>query len=145
MSDEIDAYFKDGQAVIDLRYANVSVTPSKTAHVDWLPGKIGVINTSTKYIESQQRMARFLSSPYLPTKVLATLSVLSKVVQEDFNLMFVVFNEKMSNPAAFVHEEDRNFPFFFGVIRGEYVSRMLPLEPKAKAVLQEIRHQLGTK
>jgi hypothetical protein len=50
LSTEIDNYFKSGQGKISLRYANVKATPSKVAQVEWFPGKIGVINTSKKFI-----------------------------------------------------------------------------------------------
>lgn len=48
LSTEMDNYFKSGQGKISLRYANVKATPSKVAQVEWIPGKIGVINTSKK-------------------------------------------------------------------------------------------------
>jgi hypothetical protein len=65
----LDNYFKTGQGKISLRYANVKATPSKVAQVEWIPGKIGVINTSKKFIESRQILADMLASTVVPIKV----------------------------------------------------------------------------
>jgi hypothetical protein len=145
LSKQIDTFFEGGQGIVSVRYANLTVTPAKTVNVQWLPGKVGVINTSKKYIESKQKLAEFLASAYLPEKIQDKIRDFDKALSDNIEfIMFDVLNEKMSNPAAFVFSEMQNSPFY-GAINGEYWSRAIPLEPKLKALVQEMRTQLGTK
>jgi hypothetical protein len=69
---------------------------------------------------------------------------LDQTAHADVLLILAIFNEKNSNPDNFTHADDTKHPSF-GVIYGEWAFRAAPLEPKAKAILSEIRNQLGTK
>jgi hypothetical protein len=73
--------------------------------VEWIPGKIGVINTSKKFIESRQDM---LASTVLPINVQYALRDFDTTIEEDLELMFDVLNDRFShNPDEFIFSEDQ--------------------------------------
>jgi hypothetical protein len=145
LSTEMNNYFNGGQGTISLRYANVRATPSKVMHVEWIHGKIGVINTSRKFIESRQILADLLASTVLPSQVQESLREFDKTIQENIELMFDVLNERFShNPAEFIFAEDPKSEYY-GTIVGEYATRFHQFGPRADDIRQSIRKYLGTK
>jgi hypothetical protein len=145
LNTEMNNYFIGGQAIVSLRYANVNATPSKTAQVEWIPGNIGAVNTSIKFIDARHKLADLSASVVLPGSIRDTLKEFDKTIQDNIELMFDVLNERLShNPAEFVFAEDPKSPYY-GTIVGEYATRFHLFSQKANDIRQEIRRYLGTR
>jgi hypothetical protein len=143
LSTEIDNYFNGGQGRIVARYVNIRNAPSKVFEFEQIPGKIGVLNTSKKFIESRQRLADLLASAVLPTKVQYALRDFDTTIEQNLELMIDVLNERFShNPDEFIFAEDQKSPHY-GRIVGEYATRFLALGPRAGNIRQAIRNYLG--
>lgn len=74
-SEDIDRFFVGGRGRIDLRYARVTNVNNR-AEVEWLPGRIGVINTSVKHNESRHKLLQIYSSAQTPASIAAALKIL---------------------------------------------------------------------
>jgi hypothetical protein len=66
-SSEIDNVFQDGQALLNRDFCRVTTTQGGGFHVDWVPGKIGVVNMTKQYLDNEQTLAGFELSPLLPS------------------------------------------------------------------------------
>jgi hypothetical protein len=145
LNTEMNSYFKDGQGRAVYRYASVTVTTSQIVNIEPLPGKIGFLNTSDKFIASRKILTDLLSSTVLPTKVRWALRDFDSIIEENLELMIDVLNERFShNPLEFIFAEDRQSPHY-GRIVGEYVIRFRLLSPRANNIRQAIRDYLGIK
>lgn len=135
----------DYRARLSLRYANVKATPSKVAQVEWIPGKIGVINTSKKFIESRQILADMLAYTVLPIKVQYASRDFDTTIEEDLELIVDVLNYRFShNQDKFIFSEDQK-SIHYGTIVGDYATRFRLLGPRTNNIRQAIRDYLGTR
>jgi hypothetical protein len=142
-SDEIDKFFEGSQSRIDIRYANISGV--NVAHVQWIPGNIGLINTSKKYNESRRLLAQFYSSAQLPVEVVRTLKDFDKAIEDNLVLMIEVLNERLADNAEKIIDNDKYSSPRFGNMSNLYWSRFIKLRPKAEAVSAAIRAYLEVK
>jgi hypothetical protein len=119
--------------------------PSGSIFARPMPDKFVVLHPTTKYLEARQRMARFMSSALIPSKIIELLKDIDSTAEEDAGVLpLVSFNEN-NNQNNFVYAEDTRYPFFVGVLQSDYAARFHLLEPKVKSLINEMRNQLGTK
>ncbi len=110
-----------------------------------IPGKIGILNTSKKFIESRQRLADLLAYTVLPIEVQDSLHDFDTAIEENLELMIDILNERFShNHNEFIFAEDRESPHY-GRIVGEYATRFRLLGPRANNIRQVIRRYLGAR
>lgn len=138
----IDAFFLNGQARLDLRYANVKVINNRV-NVDWIPGKIGVINTSKKYVDSRKTLSRLMSSAALPEDVTAALKLVDDAIEKNSVAMLESLNESLASDPRNILENDVYGTDHYGSASGLYWSRFIPLRPRADVVTLAVRKALG--
>lgn len=143
-SEDIDRYFTGGQARLDIRYARMANVNNRL-EVEWLPGRIGVINTSVKYNESRHKLVELYSSANVPATVSVALKELDDVVEKDSILMIESLNDSMSTDPRYISENDRYGSRFYGSASGAYWTRFISLGPKGDAVRLYLRDYLNTK
>lgn len=61
---EIDAFFKDGKANLDIRYCTLTRTAGGFRY-EPIQGKLGILNLSQKHVTNRKTLAKFQSSPKL--------------------------------------------------------------------------------
>jgi hypothetical protein len=143
-SDKIDEGFKSGQGILSMKYANLT-NVNNTLRVDWIPEKIGVINTTTKYIESRKRLSHLAESINLPADIVECLKRMDATLSHDIDLMFDTLNETRSKD---VNNITMNFDYgspYYGVASGLYWSKFENLRPKVDELNTEIRKYLKVK
>jgi hypothetical protein len=102
---EMNDFFKGGSGVLDMRFVKVYAL-NNVAHVEWLPGKIGVINASVKYMQNRSKLAGFISSSQLPSSVTEALKDFDEVVSRNFSLMCESLNKSLSDDPRNILEND---------------------------------------
>lgn len=138
---EINAFFKDGQSNLDSRYCKVIRTAGGIRYEE-IPGKLGILNLSAKYVASRQTLAKFESSPKLPFIVRTTVKELNKAALDNVLLLHEVINQKLAgNQDEILHDDDGSSPLF-GATSGAFLERRIWLGPKQEAILSEIRQFL---
>ncbi len=143
-SDEMNAFFKGGQGRLDLRYVHVSSVNNR-AQVDWIPGKIGVLNTSAKYNENRRLLTEYLSSAQLPSDVGVALKDFDTAVEDNSVLMIGSLNDSLASDPRIIVYDDTYSSNWYGSASGLYWQRFIPLKPKADAIRSAIRAALGVK
>jgi hypothetical protein len=143
-SNEIDRVFSGGQARLDVRYANIS-NVNNTAHVEWIPGKIGVINTTAKYVESRKRLNGFILSAKLPSNVVNALKGLDDMIERDLTMMVESLNDRLSDNKDNIIQEFNQSSVFYGGTSGYYWTRFSNLRPEAERISKAIREYLKIK
>lgn len=141
---EVDAFFKGGQGRLDLRYLSVS-PPDTRKKVSRIPGKIGMVNTSVKYINSRHMLMEFYSSSQLPSKIAAGLKALDKAVDDNMTLMIESLNESLRSDPRNISENDDGSSNFYASAYNLYWTKFIPLKEKADAVSSAIREYLGVR
>lgn len=142
-SDEIDKFFEGGRSIINLKY--VKVDANDPARMQLIPGKIGLLNISKKYIESRRLLVQFYSSSQLPVEIVNTLKDFDKAIKDNTNLMIEVLNERLADNIENIFGDDKDSsPCFNGTSR-PYWSSFIQLRPKAEAVSIAIRDYLEVK
>lgn len=142
-SNEIDKFFEGGQARLDLRY--VKVDTNNPGRMQLIPGIIGLINTSKKYIESRRLLMQFYSSAELPVNVTNALKVFDKAIEDNSTLMIEVLNESLAENIENIISDDKELSPCFGNTSRLYWSRFIQLKPKADVVSASIRDYLEVK
>lgn len=141
-SKEIDRYWKGGQARIDTRFALLSKVNDRV-HLEHIPGKIGIINSSAKYVESRRQLTNLSSSSLLPSTVTAALKDFEKTIEDNMTLMVESLNESFASDPRYIFESDDSSSNWYGSASGRYWARFASLREKASAVSEEIRQYLG--
>jgi hypothetical protein len=141
-AEDVERYFTGGKARMDLRYARVSNVNNR-AEVEWLPGRIGVINTSAKYNESRSRLIELYSSASVPASVAVALKDLDDVIEKDSTLMIESLNDSMSTNPKYISENDQFGSRFYGSASGAYWTKFVALAPKGEAVRLYLRDYIN--
>jgi hypothetical protein len=141
-SSEIDTVFQGGQALLDRDFCRVTTTQGGGFHVDWVPGKIGVVNMTKQYLDNEQTLAGFELSPLLPSRVCRAIKEFHKSLSDNMSLMLVVINEQFAkDQRSITSNEDSESPFY-GSIPNNYWHRFNQLAPKRDKIIDEIRRYL---
>ncbi len=141
-SDEIDNYFKGGNAIADVRLINPQSVNDRI-EANPTPGRVWLINTSPKYLQSQDRLRKYCESPQLPSKVINALKEFETVVENNTYLMRNSLDEsQLANPASILEDDDDRSSFFRSA-EGHYWHQFAQLKPKADAVRDSIRLAMG--
>ncbi len=140
---EIDAFFKEGQAILSANYCKVTRTAGGFT-TEPVPGKLGILNLSKKYVINRRMLAKFQSSPQLPLAITNAIKDLDQAVADNAQLLLDVINQKLAeNPARILREEDGGSPLF-GATSGAFLDKCVRLKPKQTKVMSEIRRYLNT-
>jgi len=141
-SEEIDAFFMGGQAMLDARY--VKVQRLKRIEVYLIPGKIGIVNISQKYIQNRGQLARYCASPLLPQEIIQALKSLDETVEKNVVLMFDSLNESLSSDPRNILDDDNTASSFWGSASALYWTHFVQLKPKSETINIAIRKALKT-
>lgn len=143
-SSAIDAFFLNGQARLDLRYAKVTVINNR-ANVEWIPGKIGLINTSKKYVDSRRALSRLMSSAALPVEVTAALKMFDDTIEKDSALMIESLNASLTDDPRNILENGIYGADRYGSASGLYWKKFILLRPRADVVTLAVRKAMANK
>jgi len=141
-SGDIDNVFRDGQARIDMRYANIA-NVNNSVQVTHIPGKIGLINTTTKYVESRKMLAKYMSSTMIPNDVRTALVELDRTIEQNTTTIIEVLNEKLADNRNNILKEFDDKSYYRGGTSGYYWVKFIPLRPKVDSISHEIRKHLA--
>jgi len=140
---KIDAFFKNGQAMSDATSCKVTRTAGGF-RIDAIPGKLGMLNLSKKYVASRQTLAKFQSSAQLPLAIRNAVKDLDQAVVGNAQLLLEVINQKLAeNPANILREEDGTSPLL-GATSGAFLDKCTRLKPKQEEIISAIRRYLKT-
>ncbi len=140
----IGSYFLNGQARIDMRYAHLT-TVNNRVNVEWIPGKIGVINTSQKYNESRRKLTAMMSSAALPADVTAALKLLDDSIEKDSALMIESLNQSLAADPRNILQNSVYGSDWYGSASGLYWRQFIPLRPSADVVTLAVRKAMEAK
>ena len=127
-SEKIDEAFKGGQGILGVKYANLRVI-NNAVNVEWIPGKVGVINTTPKYIEAKKRLSYLIESVNLPTAIIQELKELDTATSNDMEAMIDSLNESIAKDRNnIVMNFDYGSPFY-GSASGLYWAKFKSLRP----------------
>jgi hypothetical protein len=143
-SEELDAYFRGGQALVDARFVRVTRTNNKV-RADFIPGKIGILNLSTKYLTNRAQLAKYYSSPLLPSGVIESLKMFDKALQDNSTLMLESLNDSLASDPRNIFENDNESSNWWSSATNLYWQHFIQLKPKADKVNTAIRSALGVK
>ena len=143
-SEDIDRFFVDGKGRLDVRFARVSNVNNRV-EVEWLPGRIGVINTSVKYTENRHKLVELYSSAQVPAAIAVALKELDDAIEKDSTLMIESLNESLAPDPRTIFENEQVGTRFYGSASGLYWSHFISLSPKADAVRLWLRDYLNVK
>jgi hypothetical protein len=139
---EIDEFFRNGRAILNARYCKVTRTAGGF-HTEQIPGKLGILNLSNKYVTGRQTLARFQSSPQLPSSIQDAVKELDVAIAANVTVLHDVINEKLaSNVNHILQEEDGNSPLF-GATSGAFLAKRIWLKPKQEAIASTIKAYLN--
>jgi len=133
----IDQFFLNGQARLDLRYAKIKNVNNR-ADVEWIRGKVGVVNTSKKYVERRKALSRLASSATLPPDVTAALRMLDDSVEKDSALMIDSLNGSLAADPRNILEDDVYGTERYGSASGAYWKKFIPLRPAADVIANTV-------
>jgi hypothetical protein len=134
---EIDAFFKDGQAMIDLHYCKISRTAGGIQY-HAIPGRLGILNISRKYVTNRQTSAKFQASAQLPASITNTVRQLDAAVAANAQLLHDVINKELAeHPDNILFDEDGNSPLF-GATSGAFLDRRILLKPRQERIMSAI-------
>jgi hypothetical protein len=128
-SQQIDKFFTNGNAQLDITYGTAYRLPDGTIGFKAFPGKVAIINTTKKYAQSRANLAKFIASPLIPTTITDDAREMDKAVTDDISLLRAVINENMGNP-------------WDNTIENVYVKKFINLKPKADKITADIRGYL---
>jgi len=141
-SKEMDAYWAGGQGIVDSRYLRISRHGDGPIEATMVPGKIGIINTSVRYIDAEKQLRELCDSPDLPVDIVAALKDFNKTVASDTSTLLTSLNESYSAaPKSVLEDSDTSSPWF-GYASDHYWQQFVPLGPKADKVRLAIRRYL---
>jgi hypothetical protein len=138
---EIDAFFLNGNSMFDVKYANVT-TPNNRVQIDWIPGKIGIINLSAKYVENKKALTKLFSSSRLPADVVAALKGFNEAVDRDSTLMIESLNQSLASDPRNILENDVYGSNWYGSAAGFYWKQFISLRAKADLVSVATRNAM---
>jgi hypothetical protein len=139
-----EPYFNNGQMRVDLTRVKPEKTPEGAPVVDMIPGRIGIINLSRKYVDSKAKLSSILSYDGLPVSIRDEVKKLDEIVERDVDLIIVTLdNEFEKDQQSFLHQEEPTSPYFDAINR-TYTSKVTPLETQARVISDKIREYLGT-
>lgn len=142
-SSEIDKVFKGGQARLDMRFCKI-VNVNHSARVDLIPGKVGLINITSKYVEARKHLLQLAASPKLTNEIVAVLNEMNDAVEYNSVLLLEVLNEKFSENTQNILKEFDPTTNYFGGTSGMYWSKFRHLRPIADKLNTEIKgHLMG--
>jgi hypothetical protein len=141
---DIDQFFLGGKARLDVRYASVSNVNNRI-QVNWLPGRIGVINTSAKYNENRQKLMELYSSAQIPAALAVALKELDGVIEKDSTMMIESLNESLSIDQRNITDSEQASSPFYGSAAGLYWTNFIPLEPKGDAIRLLLRDYINAR
>jgi hypothetical protein len=142
-SKEIDRVFAGGNAHLDARYGHLSKGLGGSFQFRMRPGQQSIINTTKKYADSRAELNKVSSSGTLPANIVSRVRELDQTVQENTSSLFAVLTIKLGINPRFVIDDADASSAFFGVISNAYWDQFKPLEPRAKAIIYEIRSYPG--
>jgi hypothetical protein len=136
--DEINRFFDGGNVAVYYKYEHVTRPNGGGFKADPIPGVVGTLAISKKYLVAKQVLLPFESSPWMPTAVQDSIKAFDKTVEDNTNLLIEVINEKLAQDKNnIILENDLKSPYF-GVTNAAYIKRFVPLKPKADDVLAKI-------
>lgn len=139
----IDFFFLNGQARIDTRFAHVTVVNNR-ANVDWIPGRIGVINTSKKYVDSRKTLSRLISSAALPEQVTGALKLVDDAIEKNSATMIESLNESLAADPRNILENNVFGTERYASASGLYWTKFIPLRPRADVVTAAVRKAMAS-
>ncbi len=139
---QVNEFFKDGTAILDSRYCKVDRTAGGF-HYEEVPGKLGTLNLSSKFISSRQTLAKFQASPQLPATVRNAVKELDSAVYSNAQMLLDVINDELAkHPNNVLLEDDGTSPMF-GAVSGAFLDKRIWLKPKQEAVISAIEAYLN--
>jgi hypothetical protein len=137
--DEIKQFSDGGNVEVYYKYVHLVRPNGGGFRVDQIPGVLGSLILSKKYLLAKQVLLPFETSPQMPTMVQESIKAFDKTVDDDRALLIEVINEKLAQDKNnIILENDLKSPYF-GVTNTAYIKRFVPLKPKADDVLAKIR------
>ena len=107
-----------------------------------MPGKIGLIKTSAKYVTNRAFLEKLLSSSQLPKNIAEKLKQFNDVIEQNSVLMIEVLNEELSIDSKNIFENDSYSSPYYGAVSVAYWAKFNDLRPKAEQVSGAIRTYL---
>jgi len=104
-SEELDAFFKDGNSRVDARYGSLK-REDQRLEFRGNPGQIFILNTSKTYREACSQLLALHSSSTLPTGIVAALKEFEKTIEDNTTLMLTSLNQSLSTNKRNIFEND---------------------------------------
>ena len=113
--------------------------------MEWIPGKIGVINTSKKYVANRQKLTSLISSAALPTEVAASLKLFDDAIEKNSALMIESLNQSVEEDPRNILQNSVYGTPWYGSASGLYWKHFIPLKPRADVITQTVRKAFKTR
>lgn len=139
---ESNEFFKDGQAILDTRYCRVDRTAGGF-HYEPIPGKMGILNLSAKFVSNRRILAKFQDSPQLPIAVKDAIKQLDSAVHQNAQTLLDEINRQLAEHPENVLSDDNGQSPLFGAVSGAFLKKRVWLKPKQEAILSAIENYLN--
>jgi hypothetical protein len=126
---------------MDTRYFKATVVNNRLDG-EWLPGRIGLLNTSIKYVDARKRLNEFRSSGQVPQDVVEALKGFDDTIERNTVLMFDSINESLATDPRYIAEDELVGSKFYSSAKGAYWSKFEYLNPKAELIRVAVRGHL---
>lgn len=138
----VDEFFANGKAIWTIRNGYSKLLRDEHGGPIHKPvhGKIGILNTSSKYEANKSKLAKFRFSVQLPGDIRDALTELDKAVYQNVELMFDVINEKFAQNARNLTDFNKPESRFRDVMWNDYCDRFIQLVPKRDDVVSTARN-----
>jgi hypothetical protein len=134
-ADTIMRDFREGQSSVIYRYMDTS-TPYQAKAI---PGKLGLLILTRKYIDNVGRLNQYSSSALIPKGVIATLKDFERALSDNNEVLIDAINEGYSiSPRAIINAYDCPKDHC-STVNNLFYSRFVNLKPKADAIADAIR------
>ena len=140
----MNKFFQGGQALTDVRFATLTVS-NNAVRYERLPGKIGIINLSPKYVENRSALEKMASSSQLPQTIAGKLKEFDDIVQRNCIIMLEVLNDEVSKGINNIIDDSNYSSPYYGGASGAYWTKFVNLRPKAEEVSESIKSYLKVK
>jgi hypothetical protein len=139
----VDQFFEGGQSRLNTSRVNMKKRVDDGAmSFELIPGRVGVLNVPVKYVESRRTLARFASSPRLPSDVIAGLKRLDDAIEENSLAMMDVLDEAVQADRNRILNYGKGGAPQYAWINNTYWHRFRNLKPLADDIGGAIRKYL---
>jgi hypothetical protein len=141
-SAKISNYFAHGSAMADRRYCYITYNKNGVSRLNFIPGKLPLLDLSSQYSTARQKLVKFESSAEMPPKVAGAIKDFDNTIQSNTVILLDVINEKLAQDTNNIIQNDDPKSPNFGAVSLTYNHRIIPLEPRADEVIKQIKTYL---